>query len=704
MLEKINFKNFKSFKELKDLIIKPITIFCGTNSSGKSTILQNILLLKQSLECRNPIDNLLFNGRFVRLGNFRNIIFKKNIKEDLVFDYSFKIDKTEKKGLFLLKNLLSKKNRIIPEAEYFLNYKISFTLSKEKKITKAKILIVDDEQTIRELLIRLLKPDYEITTVCDGQEAIKVLENDKRFDIILTDFKMPEMDGMELLRRSLDLIPDISVIIMTGFGSIEIATEAMKEGACDFIEKPFNFEKIINTIEKVLKERSPNSLFPQSIFIKEVEYSIKTILKDDILSESFINISFIKENVYNIKWKFSKPISIKEIRILYENLPKSSEGEELRTLLTIFLNSELRLEEIIRLKTINDIQEQNLPQTILKELKNFEGFNINNDYIQKTLNEMDKKIHISNLLKNSGLLDIEEETLSGNGNAEIRFFNLLPLLEVGDSNVEINELPIVYINLLLSKFHNSIEKIFSSYTYIGPLREEPSRRYIYDNEILEIGNSGENAAYVFFLNQNKYIKEHYFYNKENDCFEKHKNLKLRNILENWLNLMDIKNFKSELQNEIIYLTLDSNISEEVRVNIADVGFGLSQIFPIILESLRMPDSYTLILEQPEIHLHPKLQMRMADYFISLALSGKKVIVETHSDHIINRLVRRIIEDTKYNLKDLIAIYFITANEDGADIEPIVIDDNRGIVNWPEDFFDQSASEKEKIIRAIINKS
>ena len=75
MLESIASDNFKSFEELPELRIKPITILCGTNSCGKSSILQSILLLKQTVESKNPNQTLLLNGRFVHLGTFDNIIF-----------------------------------------------------------------------------------------------------------------------------------------------------------------------------------------------------------------------------------------------------------------------------------------------------------------------------------------------------------------------------------------------------------------------------------------------------------------------------------------------------------------------------------------------------------------------------------------------------------------------------------------------------
>jgi predicted ATPase len=117
----------------------------------------------------------------------------------------------------------------------------------------------------------------------------------------------------------------------------------------------------------------------------------------------------------------------------------------------------------------------------------------------------------------------------------------------------------------------------------------------------------------------------------------------------------------------------------------------------------MPKTNTLMLEQPEIHLHPDLQMQMADYFIALALSSKRVIVETHSEYIVNRLVRRIVEDDTNKYRDLIGIYFIRPSENGSEIDEICVDENHGIVNWPKDFFDQAALEQERILKAGLNK-
>ncbi len=101
-----------------------------------------------------------------------------------------------------------------------------------------KILVADDEPTIRELMRLVLERDgHTVKTANDGEQALKMLQ-EERFDFLLSDIQMPRMDGIELLRRAKALHPDLTAILITGFGTIETAVEAMKSGASDFLTKP----------------------------------------------------------------------------------------------------------------------------------------------------------------------------------------------------------------------------------------------------------------------------------------------------------------------------------------------------------------------------------------------------------------------------------------------------------------------------------
>jgi len=130
-----------------------------------------------------------------------------------------------------------------------------------------QILIVDDEMDMLQLLKRSLEPDLncKVETALSGEQAQQLLER-KIFDLVLADIKMPGMDGLELLELIKRESPDLTVVMMTGHGDIEMAVKAMKSGAYDFITKPFDHDALVLRLEKAL-ERS--SLLMENIRLQE---------------------------------------------------------------------------------------------------------------------------------------------------------------------------------------------------------------------------------------------------------------------------------------------------------------------------------------------------------------------------------------------------------------------------------------------------
>jgi len=130
-----------------------------------------------------------------------------------------------------------------------------------------QILIVDDEMDMLQLLKRSLEPDLncKVETALSGEQALKLLER-KIFDLVLADIKMPGMDGLELLELIKRKNPDLTVVMMTGHGDIDMAVKAMKIGAYDFITKPFDHDALLLRLEKAL-ERS--SLLMENIRLQE---------------------------------------------------------------------------------------------------------------------------------------------------------------------------------------------------------------------------------------------------------------------------------------------------------------------------------------------------------------------------------------------------------------------------------------------------
>ncbi len=145
-----------------------------------------------------------------------------------------------------------------------------------------KILIVDDERDICAALEFILKKqNYEIKTAYSGEKALEMISQES-FDVIITDLKMGKIDGMKVLQKTKEISPNTSVIIITAFGSIESAIEAMKNGASDYIIKPFYNEEILITVKKNIEQKK---LLQENIALKQ-QFSQHCISFKDFISHS----------------------------------------------------------------------------------------------------------------------------------------------------------------------------------------------------------------------------------------------------------------------------------------------------------------------------------------------------------------------------------------------------------------------------------
>lgn len=119
-------------------------------------------------------------------------------------------------------------------------------------MSKGKILVIDDEDIVRTSCSRTLVPEgYEVSLARNGAEGLKMAGED-RFDLVLTDLKMPDMDGIEVLRSIKEKWPETEVIIVTGYQTVDTAVKAIKLGAYDYIEKPFTPDALISAVVEAL--------------------------------------------------------------------------------------------------------------------------------------------------------------------------------------------------------------------------------------------------------------------------------------------------------------------------------------------------------------------------------------------------------------------------------------------------------------------
>jgi len=123
-------------------------------------------------------------------------------------------------------------------------------------LDKKAILIVDNGEEIRETLTKILEREgYRVFTAEDGQSALEILRESK-VNVVVSDVGMPRIDGLKLLKAAKGILPDIEVILMTGHGKAEMGMEAIKEGAFDFIHKPFTKLALTKTIKQALEKQA----------------------------------------------------------------------------------------------------------------------------------------------------------------------------------------------------------------------------------------------------------------------------------------------------------------------------------------------------------------------------------------------------------------------------------------------------------------
>ncbi len=215
------------------------------------------------------------------------------------------------------------------------------------------------------------------------------------------------------------------------------------------------------------------------------------------------------------------------------------------------------------------------------------------------------------------------------------------------------------------------EQFCQKVNYLGPIRDYPKRFYSWSGEKpQDVGRRGENtiAALLTARKQDPEIEIKIAY---------------------WLKVMGlIDDFKVDLiaPEQRLYQASVRIAPGGTYCPITDVGFGVSQILPVLVLCYYVPQGSTIIFEQPEIHLHPSAQQKLADVFIDVIKHRElQIIIESHSEHLLHRLQRRIAEEEL--APEQAALYFCQMEEDGASsLTELELDPFGNIKNWPEDFF------------------
>lgn len=242
----------------------------------------------------------------------------------------------------------------------------------------------------------------------------------------------------------------------------------------------------------------------------------------------------------------------------------------------------------------------------------------------------------------------------------------------------------------------SLEKCLQNIYYLGPLRARPERNYAWSGEQpSDMGEAGELAVAAIIASRERCDTI--------GLGKGRRRLTLEKYIAQWLkDLGLIHDFRITpvADGSQVYEVKVRKSRNAAEVLITDVGFGVSQILPVLALCFYVPTGSTVLLEQPDIHLHPMAQSSLADVFIDVWEKRQvQVLVESHSEHLLQRLQRRIAEE-RFSQSE-VSLLFCSSENGHSVMTPLQVDPYGSIKNWPEHFFGNQFGEIAATSKAMI---
>ena len=592
MINKWILNNFKSIDERKEFNFRPLTIFTGANSSGKSTVLQSILLVSQTLQDPISSRSIVLNGSIKKFGSYDDIVFCRQINRDIEIGFSLKGESNQFKFKGRSLNFYH---------DSLTNLNCEFRISAEEKHDNLQPSLVD-------LLMKFsAQPAFEQVN----------LHVDKKKEI--SDFDRQVM-------KSLDgRFPDIVY-------NFRINKEAIGESI-------LGLRAMDNIAGVGLQHFLPDLAITYSSYSDSVKKYIANVLSGK-------NMNFFEPEKAD-KSKILKAVK-KEALVISDEIKAKKKSDS--------------------------------------------TFSFFYDRLRKgrfTLNKMEEFLKFSELAKE----DLQKFTSR---------------LQDAAAKVVTDRLITVPVPLYFSGCEFVRNYFTDHIKYLGPLREEPKSLYPLESgsSSTDVGLKGENTAAVFENNKDKRISY-----VDPVCFTDHQNVVLKKVrgklseaINKWLLYLGVAgnmetNDKGKYGHELKIVTDVKNLKQDLT----HVGVGVSQVLPILVMSLLANEDSVIIIEQPELHLHPKVQTRLADFFSTMNTLGKQCLIETHSEYLINRLRYFIARSEDTKLSDNTMIYFVEKENGYSKYREVTINKYGVIDEWPDGFFDESERLSADILRAGMEK-
>lgn len=617
MLKSWSIKNFKPIVDSGELQLAPVTVLAGRNSSGKSSLLQSILMIAQTLSNRLPDRPLITNGLLTQLGTFEDVLNTNTGERTLYLSFSliFNEDAQEEPS--------SEPDDYDP---YWYDYLF-----------------------IREIMLNIeFISDRNPSSAASAIEASKIAINNIDLNIDALHTYFDENLGQQT-----------STNIKREFPIRRISSH--------------EFESFIQNINVDYRHLLPEFKQQSNYYIG---YNKTTHGKETAL----IKLSHFLPTRAIEKFGLAEQERRRFIRYIHVLLDpmedfifdEFSEG-------TDSFNKNFCIPNDLKQSIIEISRKQGIEEFIGESFAHLQ------DWYKRNIHQNDRELStgVKKLIASYFInhpLPFESSYV-----AKAEGLRDLTLISRG----------------VVKEATEKTSKFFASHIrYLGPLRADPqaSQKFSPSSELDDVGTKGEYAAAVYDANQQAKI----------DWFNPlHKQVEqgtLENALDVWVRYLGIADHvQIEAAGQSGYSWQIAQRKGQKALPLFSVGVGVSQILPILVMGLLSPVNCLLIIEQPELHLHPYVQARLGDFFIGLAKCKKQCLIETHSDNLVRQLRLHIVEAGGLEKSDCM-VYFVDQDEQGAaKFEQVKISERGNILNWPEGFFDESMIQEDKITAASLRK-
>lgn len=615
MITKWKVSNFKSINGDAELEFGKLTIFAGENSSGKSTLIQSILLVTQTLNDQYRSQPVVLNGPYINLGRFSDIRSDIGDSSKITFAWTCKPfpNSSSARGFFSRSSVRGK----YYDPEYYRIKEASCEIAFDAGESKSPNDLLQHRPQLNYMRLYGQFEGEKRTNKKGAEISIRRLKNPKpKLERILGD--QSDSKNTEASELSYNINGDRHVIL------------EIKE----------RYNNSANIVGCSLRHFFPDTYYINVDVSDEISSGIIDIIKRSSrlrrVQRSAYLQRYLSENSHHIMGTLRKVI--KDFNGIEEKLDSFSESFAWGKML------------------------ESLSKEERKELQQ----NIN------SCNNLSEKIH---------------NTVKRTMPKEWNYHGL----RIGSEPQLINE----SIRYMYQSFPNSLR-------YLGPLRRSPEFLHPLPvaSDLHGVGVNGEGTALVLEVQGSRevsYIPSVNFTKKRLDSSIETQ--KLTVAVDDWLQYLGIgESVESVVQGSSGHEIIIANKKSSKRHNIAHVGVGISQVLPIIVKGLLSDEDSTLIFEQPELHLHPNVQALLGDFFLSMVLSNRQCIVETHSEHLINRLCRRVAASSaKDKLDESIKIFFTKMEKQGSSFEEAKIEKTGAISSWPDNFYDDTNIEINEVL-------